>query len=117
VNGSPVRFDVDPIVSGGSVYVPLRGVFEQLGATVAFDRASGAVTAQRAATTVELKVGSTLARVNGENMVMLQPALYKNGRTLVPLRFLSEALGAGVEWNPVRREVDITADPAPKKKR
>lgn len=116
VNGATVTFDVQPVLAEGTVYVPMRGVFERVGATVNFDRRSGQVTATRAPTTVELKVGVRLARVNGENMVMLAPALYKKGRTLVPLRFVTEALGAEVTWNPVRREVNITAQSARKAK-
>lgn len=116
VNGKPVRFDVPPMLGGGGVYVPLRGVFEEIGATVDFDRASGQVTARRGKTVVDLKVGSKLAHIDGETAFMLQPALYKGGRTLVPLRFVSQALGATVDWNPVRREVEITvSDATPRK--
>jgi len=117
VNGAPVTFDVPPMMTQGNVYVPLRGVFEQIGATVTFDRASGMINATRGTTTVQLSVGSKLAKVDGETMFMLQPALYTRGRTLVPLRFVSQALGATVDWNPVRREVDITAEVAPKKQK
>lgn len=108
VNGRVVRFDVPPVMGSGGVYVPLRGVFEEIGATVSFNRVTGVVTANRASTEVELRVGSNLARINGDNTFMLQPALYKDGRTLVPLRFVSQALGATVDWNPVLREVDIS---------
>lgn len=112
MNGKPVRFDVPPVLGEGGVYVPLRGVFEEIGATVDFDRASGQVTARRGATVVDLKVGSKLAHIDGDTTFMLQPALYKHGRTLVPLRFVSQALGATVDWNPVRREVEITVSGA-----
>jgi len=113
VNGTVVPFDVPPQMAEGTVFVPLRGVFEQIGATVNFDKSSGQITATRGETTVALKVGTKLAKVNDENMFMVQPAVYLNGRTLVPLRFLTEALGAEVEWNPALREVDITAEAVP----
>lgn len=116
VNGTRVRFDVPPTIGPGGVYVPLRGVFEQIGATVNFDRSSGLVTATRGSTNVELRVGSKLAKVNDETMFMLQPALYTSGRTMVPLRFLVQALGAEVDWDPVRRQVDITAEGTPRKR-
>lgn len=110
VNGTPVRFDVSPVVREGVVFVPLRGVFEEMGATVSFSKHSGQVTAERGSTVVELRVGHKMAQVNGETLFMFQPAIEMGGRTLVPLRFLSEALGANVEWNPVRREVEITVE-------
>ncbi len=109
VNGATVRFDVPPMMYDGGVYVPLRGVFEKIGARVDFQPSTGLVTATRGATTVELTVGNTLAKVNGQTTVMLTPAVEVHGRTLVPLRFLGEALGASVDWNPVTHEVSITA--------
>lgn len=112
VNGSPVHFDVPPRLSGGWVFVPLRGVFEKLGAKVAFQKASGLVTADRGATHVEIRVGDRLAHVNGGSVLMLQPAFAVRGRTMVPLRFLSEALGAHVDWNGGRQVVNIHTHPS-----
>lgn len=113
VNGSEVRFDVPPMMGEGGVYVPLRGVFEKMGATVDYRQSTGQITAQRGETVVLLTVGSKLARIGGETAVMLQPAVASGGRTLVPLRFVSQALGAAVEWNPARREVEITVTEKP----
>lgn len=114
VNGSVVTFDVPPQLAQGTVFVPLRGVFERIGATVNYDPASRLITAGRGVTRVALKVGARWAKVNDDTVLMLQPAACLNGRTLVPLRFLIEALGAEVEWSPARREVDITAEAAPR---
>jgi len=109
VDGTPIKFDVPPQMSGGTVFVPLRGVFEKMGARVDFNKATGVVKAWRKQTTVELKVGDRLSKVNGNTVFMLQPAFSKDGRTLVPLRFLGESLGAQVAWDPMHRIVQISA--------
>lgn len=109
VDGSAVKFDVPPQMLSGWVFVPLRGVFEKMGAKVAFDKSSGLVSADKGRTHVELRVGNKLAKVNDDTVFMVQPALAVQGRTLVPLRFLSEALGAEVDWNGGRRMVLISS--------
>lgn len=107
VDGAPVRFDVPPQMAEGTVFVPLRGVFEKMGARVDFNKATGVVKAWRKQTSVELRVGDRLSKVNGNTVFMIQPAFSKDGRTLVPLRFLGESLGAQVAWNPMHRVVQI----------
>ena len=61
VDGQLMGFDQPPIVAGGRVLVPLRGVFEHLGATVLWNPATNVVTAQRADTQVQLAIGSRQA--------------------------------------------------------
>lgn len=109
VNGSTVNFDVPPQMYSGFVFVPLRGVFEKMGAKVAYDKSSGVISADGQGRHVELRVGNKMARVDDETLFMLQPALSLHGRTLVPLRFLSEVLGASVEWDGGQRVVRITS--------
>jgi hypothetical protein len=107
---------VAPTQVGGRVLVPLRGVFEALGATVDYDAASKTVFATRPSATgdtqMQLRIGSTAADVNGQTRYLDVPAQVRLGRTLVPLRFVSEALGATVNWNESQRAVFITADGA-----
>lgn len=98
VDGRPVNFDVPPQTIQGRVLVPLRGIFEQLGATVDYDAASQHIVAIRGGQTVELTVGSRQAHVNNSPTLLDVPAFTINGRTMVPLRFISESLGAGVQW-------------------
>ena len=108
VDGDVVPFSgQQPIQQYGTVLVPLRGVFEKLGAKVAFDGGSRTILAVRGATSVELKIGSRDARVNGQPRTLSLPAQEVRGSTLVPLRFVSEALGAGVRWNGASRTVII----------
>ncbi|RYG45299.1 copper amine oxidase N-terminal domain-containing protein [bacterium] len=114
VDGNPVKFGLQqPTSNGGRVLVPLRGVFEQMGATVMWDAANRMVLAQRGDTDVKLKIGSTQAEVDGQTVTLDSPAMIKNGATLVPLRFLSESLGASVDWKRETRMVAITTNGAP----
>ncbi|MBI2973715.1 MAG: hypothetical protein HYY39_08025 [Armatimonadetes bacterium] len=109
VDGQPVFFDQPPVTIGGRVLVPLRGVFEQLGAFVDWDRATNTVTAVRAGTQIQLRIGSRQALVNGAPVFLDTPPMVVRGRTLVPLRFISEALGARVDWDPGARTVFISS--------
>lgn len=108
VNGEQVMFDQQPIVIGSRVLVPLRGIFEKMGATVVWIPDARTVRAQRGTTSVELRIGSTAALVNGATVTLDVPAQIVGGRTLVPLRFISESLGAQVDYNAGTRTVTIT---------
>jgi hypothetical protein len=99
VDGRVVNFDQPPIVTGGRVLVPLRGVFEQLGASVEWNPATNVITALRGTTRVQLVIGSRQASVNGQPVTLDAPPLVVGGRTLVPLRFVSEAMGARVDYD------------------
>ncbi|MBI4278626.1 MAG: copper amine oxidase N-terminal domain-containing protein [Armatimonadetes bacterium] len=107
VDGQQVLFDQPPATVAGRVLVPLRGVFERMGATVAWDDRTQSVLAVRGTTTVQLQIGSRIARVNNRPIELDVPAMLVGGRTLVPLRFISESLGANVEWNADTRVVAI----------
>ena len=113
VDGTPLSFDQPPVMQGGRVMVPLRGIFEGLGAEVRYDARLRSIKATKGATVVELSLGSREAAVNGAPMTLDVPADTLGGRTMVPLRFVSEALGAQVKWSPSSRSVAIasTSDP------
>lgn len=114
VNGEVVPFTGQPPVERfGSVLVPLRGVFERLGASVAYDGATKSILAVKGATSISLNIGGSQAQVNGQTRALSQPAQAINGTTLVPLRFVSEALGAEVRWSGATRTVVINTNGAP----
>lgn len=115
VDGSPVVFDQPPIVQEGRVLVPLRGIFERLGATVVYDAATRQVNATSAeGVPIALRLGSTQASIGGRPYTLDVPARTYGGRTMVPLRFLAEALGAQVGWDAGRREVSVVTKGAPR---
>ena len=111
VNGAAVGFrGQGPVQEAGTVLVPLRGVFEQLGAQVFYDSGQKAILATKGATTVNLRLGEARALVNGTERTLSVAAQATGGTTLVPLRFVSEALGAQVKWEAATRTVRITTD-------
>lgn len=109
VNGNNVPFaDTLPQMQGGRVLVPLRGVLEQIGADINWNEATQTVKARMNQRNIELSLGRRTAMVNGQQVRLGVPAMRIGGSTMVPLRFLSEALGASVDWNARRQEVNIT---------
>ena len=110
IDGDRVRFEgQQPTESNGRVLVPLRGVFERLGATVDWNPTNQTITAHKNDIRVRLAIGQFDASVNRESTRMDVAATLMDGATMVPLRFVSEALGAYVNWDPENHEVDITS--------
>ncbi|UZN01429.1 copper amine oxidase N-terminal domain-containing protein (plasmid) [Lysinibacillus sp. MHQ-1] len=79
--------------------VPLRSIFEELGATVIWNQNTKTISATKDTTNISLKLGTKTAVINGQAVSIDVPAQIRNGTTLVPLRFISEALGANVKWD------------------
>ena len=94
----------------GRFLVPMRGIFEALGATVHWDGDTRTVTGNRAGTTVLLSIDSTRAKVNDSTFELDVPATIVESRTYVPLRFISESLGANVSWDGETRVATITQE-------
>lgn len=79
--------------------VPLRAVFEAMGAEVMWDETTETITAVRDNTTIELTLGDTTLYKNGEAAMTLDvPAKTVNDRTVVPVRAVAESFGAQVGW-------------------
>lgn len=111
VNGEPVQFTgVPPQKIDGRVLVPLRGVMEKLGAYVSYQASTRTVVAQRGDVDIQLTLGQRRAMVNGREVMLDVPAMEYRGSTLVPLRFMGEALGADVRWDAVANSVRIVTD-------
>jgi hypothetical protein len=100
--------DAAPLLREGRVLAPLRAVFEWLGARVEFDPALGRITGRRDPHIIRLQIGSEAATVDGRAVALDAPAVEVGGRTYVPLRFISEALGAEVDWDAEAHTVTIT---------
>ncbi|WP_179292109.1 stalk domain-containing protein [Paenibacillus campinasensis] len=108
IDGKLQQYPQSAILHGGSTLVPLRGVFEALNAEVKWDNPTQTVTATKGDTTIVLTIGNTYAHINGQKVVLAKEAMVINGSTMVPLRFVAEALGAKVEWNNTTRTAIIT---------
>lgn len=107
VNGQTMSFDQPPIVQTGRVFVPLRGVFENLGASVVY--AGGQINATGRGRTVSLTIGSTHAIVDGQPVTIDVAPFIVGARTMVPLRFIAQSLGATVDWNDTTSTVTIAS--------
>ncbi len=107
LDGERLSFDVEPYIKGGRTLVPFRGILEALGAEVIWNPTDRSVTAKSASTEVYLKIGSVDTLVNGDKVVIDVPAEITKDRTFVPLRFVSENLGATVGWDGTTRTVSI----------
>ena len=93
-----VDFDVEPIIENDRALVAMRAIFEELDADVEWDGSTSTVTAISGDTTVKLQIDSDIMIVNDEAVHVDAPARIVSDRTMVPLRAVSEALDADVEW-------------------
>lgn len=108
VNGEKVLFDVLPTISEGRTLVPLRAIFEALGASVSWDGATQTVTADRDGVQIVLTIGASQFTVGSETKSLDVPAQIVDGRTLVPARAVAEAFGCSVDWDGANSAVIIT---------
>lgn len=115
VDGWEITFDAPPVIENGRTLVPFRAIAEALGARVNWEEKSKTVTMIKGNVTVKLVIGDTTALKNTEKITLEAPAKIINNRTMVPLRFVSEALGANVQWDPASRLIGISkpAEPPP----
>src|SRR5579864_3646820 len=106
------------LVKNGTILVPLRSMFEQMGATVSYDAGSKSVTASKPGSQVQVTLGKNEVLINGESRPLDVPPMMYKGVLLVPVRVISEALGAYVQWVPeqhvaVVRYIPPTPVPTP----
>ena len=113
LGGSEIAFDVPPQIINERTMVPLRAIFEALGASVDWDGSTQTVSAKRGDTNITLKINDNTMYVNSSAVALDSPACIIDERTLVPVRAISEAFGAGVDWDGSTQTVTITVDRAP----
>lgn len=109
VDGEAVDFDAQPEMVNERTMVPMRAIFEKLGAEVSWDQPTQTVTAVAGDKRITATVGETSMFVNGEEKVMDVAPYIKEERTYVPARFVSEALGCVVDWDQENHTVIITS--------
>ena len=98
ISGKKLDFDVQPVMESDRVLVPMRAIFENLGATVSWDND----------TVIIIQIDNSKAFINTEVKELDVPARLISDRTLVPVRFVSEALNCKVDWNQDEQTVVIT---------
>jgi hypothetical protein len=106
------------LVRGGTVLIPLRSMFEQMGATVSYDASSKTVDVSKPGADVKVTVGKPEVVINGESRPLDVPPIMYQGHVLVPVRVISEGMGAYVQWVPdkqlvVVRYIPPTPPPTP----
>lgn len=106
------------LVRGGTILIPLRSMFEQMGATVSYDPGTKTVDVTKPGADVKVTVGKPEVVINGETRPLDVPPEIYQGHVVVPVRVISEGMGAYVQWVPDRRLVVVrylppTPPPAP----
>lgn len=112
VNGVEPKFDVPPVVKEGRTLLPLRAISESLKAEVQWDATTKTVTIARDGVVIKLTLGENIATINGQEVTLDVPLTDMKGRTLVPLRFISEAFGSNITWEPETKSVVILEEDA-----
>jgi len=113
VNGISNTLDSPPVIKNGRTLLPIRIVIEALNGSVGWDAATKKVTVSLGSNTIELWIGKSIAKVNGINTPIdvtnsqVVPEII-NGRTMLPLRFVTENLGCDVKWDGATNTVTIT---------
>lgn len=107
VDNQEIYFDVPPAIENGRALVPLRAIGEALGALVTWEERSKTVIMAKGNITIKLIIGNNIAYKNTEKVILDAPAKIIRDRTIVPLRFVSEALGAKVRWDSASRLINI----------
>jgi len=100
------------LVKGGTILIPLRSMFEQMGATVSWDAGSKTATVSKPGAEVKVTVGKPEVVINGESRPLDVPPIVYQGVVLVPVRVISEGMGAYVQWVPDKRLVVVRYIPA-----
>lgn len=112
VNGEVLALEEPAFIENDRTLVPLRGVFEAVGAQVLWDQESKtAIVTQNqddALAVIAIQIDSAAAFVNSEKKELDVPAVLKNDTTFVPLRFILEELGHDVAWTQETKTVEIT---------
>jgi len=101
------------LIKGGTILVPLRSMFEQTGGTVSYDPATKTVDVTKPGADVKVTVGKPVVTINGEDRPLDVPPEIYRGAIVVPLRVISEGMGAYVQWVPEKRLVVVRYNAAP----
>lgn len=113
LDGKSISFDVQPVIDNGRTLVPLRAIFEALGAQVEWNGNTKTVSAISGDTTITLTIDQAVAYKNNDKVILEVPAKLVNERTMVPLRFVAESLGTTVSWDANNETINISSSKKP----
>jgi len=111
VNGQSSELEVAPQLIADTTYVPLRFMGTQLGAGITWNDADQSVIYKTTGMNIQLWLGRNRVLINGKELAMDQPPVNLNGTSMVPLRFVSENLGAQIQYDPATGDVTVIYDP------
>ncbi|MGE5405508.1 MAG: copper amine oxidase N-terminal domain-containing protein [Candidatus Saccharibacteria bacterium] len=112
VGDKTISFSVPPLVEQGRTYVQMRPIFVALGASIDWNENTRTITARKGSNRVTLTIGDPTAMMNEHVIYLDTPAKIVKGWTMVPLRFVTQALGAEVQWDGQSRII-INAEAKP----
>ena len=107
IDNKKLVMDVPASIINGRTMVPMRAIFEKLGATVIWDDATKGITAKKGEKTIILTLNRKTAYINGSANILDAAPTTLGGRTMVPVRFVSEAMGCTVQWDKNTETVNI----------
>ncbi|WP_028547542.1 stalk domain-containing protein [Paenibacillus sp. UNC451MF] len=110
INGAPTLFEQTPVIIDGTTLVPMYGLFQHLGASTQWEDSTQTIIASKNDTMIKMSVGSKKAEVSGEPKELEIPVRMVGGEPLVPIRFVSNALGMYVYWDEETRTVKLDSD-------
>lgn len=117
VNGQAIDFtqydNVMPYIENDYTLIPVRAIAESLGLNVDWDETTRTVSVHNFYRSIEIVIDSDIATVNDETKRLDIPARITDDRTFIPLRFVSESMGATVDWKEESRLITITTDDKP----
>ena len=114
-NGELMNFDVPAMTIDGRTMVPMRAIFEKFGMSVYWDGDTQSITALKSIAegqhnTIKMQIDNNIMTKNGESIELDVPPMVIDGRTLVPVRAIAEALDANVVWSNNLQAVGISTD-------
>ena len=108
IEGKPLSFDAEPFIEDGTTFVPMRAIFEALGASIDWDGDTRTVTSVKDGNEISLTIDSDIATKNGITRIISKAPQIAFDYTMVPLRFVCESLDCAVYWDGATQTIDIT---------
>jgi lysophospholipase L1-like esterase len=110
LDGENLDFPIEPFITEGTTFVPMRSIFEALGASVEWNGDTSTVTSRKNDTEVNITIGSTSVYKNGEEEILKAAPMIIEDHTMVPLRFISESFGCTVDWDGDTQTITIVSE-------